>query len=471
MAEIVHQHLEHQDPVVETNTTNADDCKRGGTSVSNKPIEKGDDIREKRMTAFWDVMYTEEPSSSDINGPCDADTKGNAPKPTIHDDWILDSEELLDRIPPSVQSMLRGQTHVRGRLRVLDLGCGASAALCFALMKRFSCHIHVTGVDISEQAIMRAEQSRLATISVMKRNFLKEHAANAEGSIIENPQKENVSGWQNSDQEQRIDALEKQLEFFVADATDLVLVSNQDTCDVEQERMATSPNLKRFPPHSFDLIFDKGTSDTLRFRVRCRSKEMKANITDKLFQQVNCVLKPSGVLCVISPRKKILGLHPKQPRTGQILSAENAQWNKDHSHFHVTSYAFVVDASLSSVETSAKAAITNCKRSRHEEDVKAQTKESKHEAMVADPAVKANVNTGKSELVAGVKGPRRRVYIHISIPQGQIDAADNGKNVTATQENTSERCPFCSRYRLPKYKTESSWTNHKRFCEEPQTVN
>jgi len=65
---------------------------------------------------------------------------------------------------------------------------------------------------------------------------------------------------------------------------------------------------------SFDVCVDKGTADTLLFRTK---KKEKLPMLRKYFESVAKCIRPSGLFCIVSPRKKIPWLN-------------KCQWFRDH---------------------------------------------------------------------------------------------------------------------------------------------
>lgn len=62
----------------------------------------------------------------------------------------------------------------------------------------------------------------------------------------------------------------------------------------------------QFPDKKFDIIIDKGTSDTLQFRVRSRESRV---LLEKLFRDMYRILAPNGIYIIITPKVRIRYLH------------------------------------------------------------------------------------------------------------------------------------------------------------------
>ena len=163
------------------------------------------------------------------------------------DDWILSSAESMKIIETKIlQPMIktRNNNNNNNKIRLLIAGCGTSN-LGIDLYKKYSNILNITNIDISNVAI-----------STMKNKC---------------PNNNNMK-------------------FFKVDCCKLKEYFNND--DVNNQK--------------FDVVIDKGTADTLLFRVK-RNKSYKKIC--QYFDGVQEILANNGHFLIISPRKKMYKLN------------------------------------------------------------------------------------------------------------------------------------------------------------------
>ena len=312
-------------------------------------------LEGKKVGEFWDSLYSgakrdrpDDDDASDADGAVGSATKAYA-------DWIMAPADVVSGLPPALQARLRlpaGSPH-----RVLELGCGTSG-LALALTKVFPL-VEVVAVDISPAAIDSAEAHRRTSLT------LAEETGDAD-----------------------VMCALRRVRFAIGDVTALP----PDLC----------------PSGAFAAAFDKGTSDTLRFRARRRGRD---GLVGDMFREVGrCLVGESagdlaGYFCVVTPRKRVPGLH------GHVCDDFGVLPN-----FR----------------------LVGCARTSH------------------------GIG-GNAEDCATVGDPRPASYIHIAT----IAAEPVPKAVPLPQVPTSTLpavCAVCGRARKPRYKTERSWRRHLELC-------
>ena len=311
----------------------------------------------QKVARFWETLYGQRPDNGSAGGkrerPASAEPSGDADGITAYDDWILGPDSVVASLPDPVKQALGGPPSL-GPVRVLELGCGTSQ-LALAVCRAYP-RAHVLALDVAPAAIEEAEAKRVAFMEA-----------------AEMPPEEQ-------------DAL-KRVAFAVADVTSLPAT----LC----------------PDSSFAVAFDKGTSDTLRFRAKkCERERLAAAMFAEAHRCLSHAdLARSGWVCVITPRKRVPDLYG---------------------------------------DAAAK-------------------------AWRSAPAVVAEGAAGGGGGVT-VGRARQRIFLHAAQAVRPEHPAPAAQPALALTTDVDPPCPRCGMARLPRYKRQAAWEKHLAFCGQPSTA-
>lgn len=183
---------------------------------------------------------------------------------------------------------------------MLEIGCGNSS-LAETIFNYNPEQINILGLDISEQVISLMQEKHI-------------HKTVTHGLSVKNAQNAG-------------------LHFEVANILDL------------------SPTL--CPLNSYNLIIDKGTSDTMQYRA---PKDDSKILLQNLFTKMYALLIPGGTYVIISPKYSIKGLRSTVPWevTRMPLDLESTPIVLDNSSNKATIYAHLCTKTLDVTKTAPK---------------------------------------------------------------------------------------------------------------------
>eukprot|EP00756_Hemistasia_phaeocysticola_P057618 Hpha_TRINITY_DN34225_c0_g1::TRINITY_DN34225_c0_g1_i1::g.34332::m.34332 len=388
-----------------------------------------------RAARFWDALYTQHPAtaatasqeggddderdlqperkhrqrnSSDDCGEDAKDVPGldKCSGTVAHNDWIASPEAVLRALLPELPQTLSHVSSLPSSaaamasvvstsfpprpFRILELGCGISG-LATALAAAIPT-AEVTGVDISEAAVEEATRRlRLVEQSVRSR-----------------------------------------IEYVVGNVCEL--------------------DVTRFPSHSFDLIVDKGTSDTLLFRGRRSDRDaLITKLRGEIRRLLTLPTTPGadssataangsiggGFYGIVTPRKRIPTVHPKNLCGASV--AEQAH-RLAVSGWRVRSLQLVEDMAMGSSASRGDDEVPYqlgvCDRDQHDDQQQ------------------------DTRLV----GKRRRPWLHLCVAQPCQPADGPPPAPPSCASLAKEFCPACETCRWPRYRSGISWNKHLKFC-------